>query len=374
MIKRFFTGILCLILCTGCCFNRPEADNVTITFSTWGSSSEIKILKPIISDFEKTHPNIKIELMHIPQDYFKKLHLMFASNLAPDVILVNNLNLPVYKKFLIPLDDKVNKSDFFSQALDSLSVDGTIYAIPRDVSTLIIYYNKTMMRDKNIPIPKEDWSLDDLISTATALTDKNTFGISFESQMYYALPYLKYLGGNILDKNKNYCADTDEFKKAVCLYKDLAYKRHVAPTPSDTGSRTQTQLFLDKKIGMHLSGRWMVPKYRECAGFEWDVINFPNYASPCDATGWAITRASKNKDAAKEFVLFLSSKDSLTKMASLGLIVPARKDVAKSGVFLNGKPEHSIIFIKSAEKSQITNVSKDYSKIIDKLSDKIFSK
>lgn len=360
-------------MCTGCCFKQKD-DKTVLTFSTWGAASEMRILKPIISDFEKTHPNVKIEILHIPQDYFKKLHLMFASNLAPDIIFVNNLNLPVYSKFLLPLDNEITKSEYYTQAIDALSYDGKLYAIPRDVSTLVIYYNKTMMDKNKIPYPNENWTMDDLITKATALSNGKVFGISYESQMYYVLPYLKYFGGNILDINKNDCTNTPVFKQTVSFYKGLAYKKHIAPTPSDTGSRTLTQMFLEEKIGMHLSGRWMVPKYRESAIFDWDVINFPHYASPCDASGWAITKSSKHKELSKEFVLFLASKENISKMTTSGLIVPARIDVAESSDFLNGSPKHSITFINSVKNSHITNVSKDYTKFIDKLSNNIFSK
>ena len=191
MIKRFFSILVVLFLITGCC-NKSNDGVEVLTFSTWGTSSEMKILKPIISDFERIHPKVKIELMHIPQDYFKKLHLMFASNLAPDVIFVNNLNLPVYSKFLEPVDSGVNIAVFYKQAVDALRVDGKVYAVPRDVSTLVIYYNKSMFEACGIPYPSEKWTLDDLISTASKLKEKGYFGISYEPQIYYMLPYLNY--------------------------------------------------------------------------------------------------------------------------------------------------------------------------------------
>jgi multiple sugar transport system substrate-binding protein len=42
------------------------------------------------------NPNIKINLVHIPDNYFRKLHLLVASNLMPDVVFVNNLNANIY--------------------------------------------------------------------------------------------------------------------------------------------------------------------------------------------------------------------------------------------------------------------------------------
>ena len=117
----------------------------------------------------------------------------------------------------------------------------------------------------------------------------------------------------------------------------------------------------------------MIPKYRECAGFDWDVVNFPKCNAPCDASGWAIAKSSKNKDAAIKFILFLSQKNNISKISGDGLIVPARLDVANSKEFLSGKPKHSELFIYSVKNSSVSNISDKYNKISDILSDKVFN-
>jgi multiple sugar transport system substrate-binding protein len=52
----------------------------------------------MLNDFETKNPDLKVEFIHVPQNYFQKLHLLFASNLAPDVIFINNLYSPIYIK------------------------------------------------------------------------------------------------------------------------------------------------------------------------------------------------------------------------------------------------------------------------------------
>jgi len=371
MIKRFLTLFFLCIFFTGCGYKDEKV--VRITFSTWGSVSELNILKPIISDFEKQNPGIKVTLQHIPQDYFKKLHLLFASNLEPDVIFVNNLNLPVYSNRLIDLTDKFDDKLYYSQGIKCLSVADKIYAIPRDISVLIVYYNKDLFNKYGIPYPDKNWKIEDLKKTAQKLTDKNHFGISFEPNIYYAMPYIRYFNSDILDTDLNLQTDKKEFLKDINYYKNFAYKYHIAPIPSQVGSKTLAQMFIEKKIAMHISGRWLTPKYRQSADFNWDIVNFPNCSAPTDASGWAITKASKHKNEALKFIMFLSSKENISKMTKEGLIIPARKDVANSKYFLNGKPDNSELFIYAIENSTITNVNKKYNKIVDELNDKYFS-
>ena len=140
MMKKFFLLLFLTLFLSGC--TSQTESSVTLKFSTWGSASEMSILKPIIDDFEKQNPSINIELMHIPQNYFQKIHLLFASNLAPDVIFINNLNLPVYANHLEPLE--LSTDMYYQQPVAALSYNGRLLAVPRDVSNLLIYYNKDL--------------------------------------------------------------------------------------------------------------------------------------------------------------------------------------------------------------------------------------
>lgn len=370
VLKKVFAGFLLCIMLSGCSFRHE--DTVVLKFSTWGSASEMKILVPIIKEFEAQNPDIKVEIMHIPQDYMKKLHLLFASNLAPDVILINNLSLPVYTKFLEPLDSYINKSDYYWQALNSMTVNGQLYAIPRDSSTLVVYYNKEIFDKCGVKYPDKNWTMENLVSISKKLTDRNHYGFSYEPKILFALPFMHYYGGGILDKKGEYIGGSVESEKGINLYKDLAYKYNYSPTPAQAGSKTQAQMFLEGKLAMHLSGRWLVPKYRECATFNWDIVNFPKSKATVDSSGWAISRLSKNKESAIKFVLFLSDKKNIEKMTNDGLIVPSRIDVATSKTFLDGKPNHSDLFLYAVETSNTTKVSKDYNNLADRLTDKVF--
>lgn len=365
-MKRLLLFCLCmtLFLC-GCSYN--QSDFEVIRFSTWGSASEMAILNPVIKEFEQQNPGIKVEVLHIPQDYFKKLHLLFASKMEPDVMLINNHNIPVYSKFLCDLDDFIDRELYFEQALKSVSNKDIVYAIPRDCSGLVVYYNKDIFKQCGISRPDENWTIEDMINISKELTNKNHWGISYEPDIYYAQPFMHYFGGGVS------CGESFESKKGVNIYKSLAYKFHYAPMPSEIGSKTLAQMFIEGKIAMHISGRWLVPKYRNCANFGWDVVNFPKYAASSDSTGWAISNRSKHKDSAKKLVMFLSSSDSIEKFTGSGLIVPARKDVAYSKVFNSGNPLHSDIFIKSVEKSEITRVDLGYNKKVERLNDLYFN-
>ena len=132
------------------------------------------------------------------------------------------------------------------------------------------------------------------------------------------------------------------------------------------------QMFLQGKLAMHVSGRWLVPKYREEANFDWDIIEFPKgtYGSivPMDSSGWAISKNSKHKKESAKLIQFLSSKNCSEKFTQSGLITPARVDVANSLIFLDGKkPKNTQVFLNIIETSKPTPLRVNYREILDDL-------
>ena len=358
MLKKLFTVFSVLIFLTGCSAKTSKEE---IVFSSWGSVTEVKILKKIIADFEQENSDISVKFLHIPQNYFQKIHLLFASNTAPDVLFINNLNLPIYEKELEDLSNMVLDSEFYSQALDGLSYNDKLLAIPRDVSSLVFYVNSDIVGEIS-----QNWDLDMLLDIAQKATKNNIYGISYEDEIFWAMPYLNYFGGGIFDKNYNLIIDNQNSRHGINFYKDLVKKYRVAPSKSQVGSSTLAQMFLDKKIGLYLSGRWMYPKITEKADFNWYVINFPEGKSPhyIDVSGWAISKNSKHKNSAKKFVNYLSSQKSAQYFAKTGLLVPANIEASK---VLNNSNHNEKVFLDVIKTSQSTPVSKDYKKIVDKI-------
>ena len=336
MLKRLLILFLLPFILCSCSKNSTEE----VSFSSWGSITETQIINKLITEYEKENPNVKINFIHVPQNYFQKIHLLFASSTAPDVIFINNLYLPLYKNQLEDLSNLFDTQHFYTQATGALSCDGRLYAVPRDISNFVFYYNKNITGDIN-----PNWTFDDFKKIIEKSTNRNHYGISYERDIYWASPYTQTLG----------------FDKGIIFYKNLEGK--YAPTPAQVGSSTQAQMFLDGKLGLYLSGRWMYPKISETAKFPYGIIAFPGTVT-ADASGWAISKNSKHKTEAINFVKYLSSKNSIDYFTASGLIVPARIDSAKA---IKDKA-----FSDAIQKSVPNNVDKNYSRQRDELNKKIF--
>ncbi len=364
-------------------FQKNKDKRTVIKFSSWGSQTETDLLKPLLKKFEKENPEIKIEFVHIPQNYFQKLHLLFASNLAPDVVFINNYFAPKYVKaeLLEDLSPYLDKKEYFEKSYQGFEFDGKIYAIPRDVSNIVVYYNKDLFKKYNVPLPAQNWTMKEYVETAKKLTkDTNNdgktdlWGTSFEKDIIYWLPFLLSNNASILSEDGKTLKITDtNALNSIDFYSSLVNEYKIAPSKSDNASLTMAQLFLQKRLAMHISGRWLVPKYREEADFEWDIALFPagfkGSVVNIDASGYALSKSSRHKEEAIKFIQFINSKNSLEELAKSGLIIPARKDAAYSETFLekDKKPAHAKYFLNSIETGIPTQVNENYQTLTDRL-------
>lgn len=308
-MKKFLTGLIILLVFFLAACGKQEDNKTVLKFSSWGSRTEYSILKQVISDYEKSHPYVKIELIHVPENYFRKLHLLFAAKSAPDVVFVNNTYAPLYIKagLLEDLSNLVEEKEYFPSALNCFKYDKKLYVVPRDISNLVIYINKNYVKN-----PEKIKTIYDLRQVAKETTNRGIYGFNYEKQPLFWLYFLEYFNGGILSENgEQVILNSPESIQGLQFYADMINKDKSVPQEWQMAGMTSAQMFINGKITMYLSGRWLVPKFRETVKFDWDVIPFPQSETSktlTDASGWAVSKSSQNKEIAFDFVKYLASE------------------------------------------------------------------
>ncbi|MEM0952367.1 MAG: sugar ABC transporter substrate-binding protein [Cyanobacteria bacterium P01_H01_bin.74] len=374
----------------------------TITLSTWGSAAELQTTQHLIKQFKAKNPTIQVKLLHIPENYFQKLHLLVAGNLTPDVMQINSLNFPVYASHSIFLDltpllkkDEHRADfyeDFYTQGLQAFQWQNTAEsqkqpviqgALPRDLSNLVVYVNKNLLKKANRPLPSADWNWDDFLATAKQLTQDtdsdgkpDQFGVSFYSKpALFWLPFVWSAGGDLFSTDrKQVLLDSPKSIEGLMFYSNLRNQWHVAPRREESGSQSMSELFIKGKLALLISGRWSVPVLRKKARFNWDVFPLPKGPSGLsrvgiDATGFAVARQSRHPEAALKLLTFLTSAAAIQEITRSGLIVPARKSIAESPVFLSKTdlPENNQAFISSIHSGLPTQSHPRWNEIAERL-------
>lgn len=364
-----------------------------ISFSTWGSLDERKVNEDIIALFEAKYPGTKVNLEYIPDDYSTKIDSMFLGKMAPDVIYGHPKTLVSWASqgLLMDLTDKfnetpelMNKEKFNTELYEAFKYDGKYIATVNGADTILIYYNKDLFDAANVPYPSDDWTYDDLIEAAKALTirdDKGKpkqFGISVYSDYQTTEAFVYANGGELFDdinNPKEVLFNSPKTVEALKLMHDLINVHKAAPNAAD--NEILGGGFDTGKIAMDINGVWSIVYRKNIEEFNWGLATVPSNDGnvkkiPALYAGYAIAKTSKNPDLAWEFAKFMQSDEAQKLLAASGLITVINKDISQSDEVINieGAPENHILRVTSLEKSihndaMLTNWDEYITKVFD---------
>ncbi|HZS86211.1 MAG TPA: sugar ABC transporter substrate-binding protein [Chloroflexota bacterium] len=361
MKRSLSLGVLAMILAlmagpAGAAAQRAQA-TVTIRVSTWDTGTDgLKPYQEGIAAFEKTHPNIKVEVESITNPmntdlsfYMAKTLTEVAAGSGPDVMLVpDEYARPfVTSGQIIPLDsilraNGVKASDFYTNVWNIGRFNGHQYYVPKDWADLAIYYNKTMFQKAHLPLPKAGWTWSDFLRDARALTITQAghpvqWGVQLPGDWLRAglQAFVSSWGGQILSPDGTTVAGyltSPAAVKAITYYLDLYNKYHISPTPAIVSTFGSLDLFNAQKVAMIMTGPWPSKTYESNPKLSFGVAPMPVGPTGKSVTqpfwaGYAINRTTKHLDAAEQFIIFSASKQWGTIDATWSM--PARKDVAQ---------------------------------------------
>ena len=376
-MKKFSAKICALFIAfsftfSGCGSSGSDDGKTQVKVAFWGSPEEIDIITHSISDWQQAHPNIKIVFEHTPYTgYDSKILTRVAGGAAPDVIAteVDYFVTFASKGVLEDLtpyaqnDPQFSKDAFFPTILDRFTVDGKIYALPRDVAPFAcVFYNKELFDAAGVSYPTDDWTWDDLLRLARALTKKDANG-RVTQYGFYGWAWQDFIygnGGGLVDNAKKPTRTTIDDPKSVeglQFYADLINLYGVMPTPvalANLGMGVDL-MFSSGRLAMFLSGIWETPGLRNY-NFKWDVAMFPKNAQGIRAfgsggSGYAVLKSSKHKQEAWEVVQALTSANGQTKLAEQGLAQPSRRQVSEGPAWAkNSSPPQNKKMLNEAVK------------------------
>lgn len=368
-LKLWILGALILLVLTGCAQStqlQTAAPPAELSFMVFGDPAEVKAYQDLVAAFETINPGAKVNLTIIPgqSDYRTRVAADFAAGTPADVVLMNYRRFPPYaaKGALESLDtyltnsEVIHPQDFYSQALDAFAWQGEIMCIPQNLSSLVVYYNKDLFDQANLPYPASDWTWDDFLQAAQALTrdldgDGNIdqYGVGFEAVLARFAPFIWQNGGEVTNNDIKPTAlalDWPLSRAAIAWVTELQTKHHVMPTAAEEASEDSESRFMNGRLGMYLNSRRVVPDLRQLNTFDWDAAPLPraeHIASVLHADGYCMSALAKNKDLVWKFIEYANSADGQKIVAATGRSVPSLKIVAESPAFLDPeqKPANS---------------------------------
>lgn len=371
---------------------RPEgslgADAVRFAF--FADPSEAIAYGRLIDQFEASQPDIKIEPIVVSSSnvaplgrllpasrYPEWLAGSFTGPNPPDVFLFTYRDVGSYdaRGVLEPLDERLAASSalteaaFYPEAMALFRpIQRPLLAIPQNMSSLVVYYNRDLFEKAGLPEPSDIWTWNDFLTAAQATTvDSNgdghpeVHGVAFDPTIHRYAAAIWGAGGELFDdvyQPTRLTLETPEAREGIQWITSLGPTGlKVTPTFDERMQIDDTQRFRLGKAAMLIQSRRVVAFLRDNATVPWDVAPLPIGKVPANVAhsdGFGMFSGSPRKDAAWTFMEFALGEEGQKILAESGRTVPSMVRVAESDAFLRGGELSSVLgFRQSPRRAQV---------------------
>jgi multiple sugar transport system substrate-binding protein len=305
-----------------------KAAVTTVTLNGWvGAKVEDDLLKEVIAQFERTHPQIKVNYDAF-NNYQTTMLAKFSARRPPDVFYVAAEDFAdwVRQGVLQPLNSYAKKTKypakpFYTGLLNSFKYRGQIYGYPKDWSSLGMEINPALMGGQKTPTT---WA--QLRAVAQRINVPGGKPICLQADWARLMAWVYQAGGTGQFKN----AESAPFRAAANFYVNLI-KDGLAATPDNLGSGWCGEAFGKGKVAIAFEGNWMLGYLKETfPNLRYQLAPLPKGKTRGNlafTVSYAMARDSKNKAAAWTLLSWLTGKAGMKKWTSLGFALPARSDV-----------------------------------------------
>ncbi len=326
-------------------------EDINLTFGFWGDDAEANMKMDLANQYMAENPNVHIEFEYCNgSDYLTKLQTWLSSNDAPDVFGIANDHLVICQdsemfEDLAPYIEADGLQDLwdYESAVSAYTLkNGRLAAAPFVNKTFAIAYNKNLFDQAGVEYPTADWTEEDMLDAAQKINDlgDDIYGLRWGVRVPEF--YRNLYGNNFYDLQEYTMnvKDNAEFKAAVTMFSDSILN---GLAPDETEGAISTGGFETGNFGMALSATWDIAVYQNSVegAFEWDVVELPNntefgtrWLSTLRANGWCMNSSTEEKDAAWDFIKFLSTSEASAEgAATIG--IPALNSYLESDEYQN---------------------------------------
>ncbi|MGX7153295.1 extracellular solute-binding protein [Enterococcus sulfureus] len=343
-------GLVSLALILGACgpgatteTKNPEKKGDQADLIVWEDKDKKSGIEEAVKAFEKEE-NVTIKLMEKAYgNQLEDLRLDGPAGTGADVITIpsDQIGTAITEGLLHELTvDSDEQSKFTEAAMKSQIVDKKVYGLPKAVETQILFYNKELIGENELPKTTDEWLA--LSKKMTAEKSEQYGLLALWDQVYYAQGVMTPFGGYIFgeDKDGNYDPDQlgidaeGEIKGAD--YIQTFYKENVFPSGliGDQGINVLDSLFTEGKAAAVISGPWNLEPYKK-AGIDYGVKELPllpngkHMSSFIGVKSYNVSSYSKNPELAEKFVKFITDEKNSKVRYEQTQEVPALKSLAE---------------------------------------------
>ena len=314
----------------------------TLSVAGWGIMTDPSASEtwwPLHS-YMADHPEIELELIESPtEEYPEKVAIMLAGGTDIDVFFLKDQSMfarELEKDNLLNLDDLIAENGYdtsvYGGAIEQLTVDGNIWALPYRNDTWILVYNRDLFDAAGVPYPTNDMTWTQYREVARQMTSGSGNDQIWGTYLHTWSSIYRLPGQADLEEGDICTADYSGLRRAFDLITSIQLVDHSAQdyaTNRALGSH-YTGMFWSGQVAMFYMGTWNlgqnVNAIREGnMDFDWGIAQVPQWEGKRDAclglvTGASINANSDSPQQAFELLEYICGEPGAISLASHGTV------------------------------------------------------
>lgn len=318
-----------------------DAEQITLKWAIWDQDTT-PYWQALKDEYEKRNSNVTIEMVDLGSTDYMTVLATELSGSGTDFDLVTIKDVPGYatlvqKNTLEPLNSYIESAgidlSLYGGATDQVTVDGELYELPFRNDFWVVFYNKDLFDAAGVDYPTNDMTFEEYDALARQVASDD-FGAQVYGTHYHTwrsdVQLFAVLDGQHTILDGNYDAFKPYYEMVLAQEDDGICRDYI--TLSTEGLH-YSAAFSNGDVAMMNMGSWFIStlmsniasgEYDADLCGNWGMVKYPHAegvepgSTLGTITGISVTSASTQKDAAWDFVNFVSGADGALVMAQTG--------------------------------------------------------
>ena len=255
-------------------------------------------------------------------------------------------------------DPEWDWEDFQAPARDAVTLDEVVYGVPVMTERQIVYYRKDLLEAAGLEVPK---TLDELETAIATLNDpaNDMFGIAMRGSRVPLVTqlssFLYSYGADFQDSDGNASLDTPEAVEAIEFYGDLL-KNYGPPGVTNMGWVEASALFAQGKAAFYIDADSQAYTFLDPDNSSVvDTVGFAQFPEGPEGSKFynivpqtvGINEFSKKKDAAWEFIKWVTNQENTEWLLENETVPGARQSAWDNDQAVSGFPEGLVDIVRN---------------------------
>src|SRR6202171_3125124 len=256
-------GLLIAVVGTACAGANSGGATTTLTVASVQNDA-MTDLKKLVPDFQSAHPNIKVNIVTLPEDQVRQqvTQDVAAKSGRYDLFTIGTYEVPLWAKKgwienlspFIAKDSSYDPADLIPGISGALSYNSNLYAVPFYGESSMLMYRRDLLQAVGVTMPDHP-TWDQVAAAAQKVNSSSVSGICLRGlpgwgqQLAPLDTVVNTYGGRWFDQNWNAQLNSPQWKAALTFYVNLL-KNAGEPGAANAGFTECLNAYNSGKVAM----------------------------------------------------------------------------------------------------------------------------